>query len=84
MSLNPTPLGGGNLVDIPSASQIFGHIVYSSNIQGILYQSKYRQDQCLAIFPKNFSEEPGHIELSDSPSKGIITRLDRETWQDLL
>ena len=70
--------------DIPSSSQIFGHIVYSANIQGVLYQSKYTEEQCLAIFPENFKEQPGFVELSDSPPKGVITKLDRHSAQNLL
>ena len=57
-----------SLFDIPSSPQIFGHIVYSANIQGILYQSKYTGDQCLAIFPENFKEQTGYVELSDIPT----------------
>ena len=72
-----------NLFNIPSASQIFGHIVYSSNIQGILYRSKYTEKLCLALFPGNFRNQPGYVELSDSSPEETIRRLDKDTWQNI-
>src|SRR5262249_4571598 len=32
--------------DVPSNSQIFGHLVYSSGIEGILYPSKFTNKLC--------------------------------------
>ena len=72
------------MCDVPAPSQIFGHIVYSANIQGILYQSKYTDKKCLVIFPENFKDQDGHIELSDSVADGVgPIRLDRKTWQSI-
>lgn len=65
--------------DVPIASQIFGQLVSSSGIEGILYTSKFTSKDCLAIFPQNFDEN-SFVKLDDPiPQATKIFRLDRET-----
>ncbi len=66
--------------DIPANSQIFGQIVSSAGIEGILYPSKMNGEPCLAIFPKNFKNSPSFIKLDDpAPPETKITILDSTT-----
>lgn len=69
--------------DIPSNSQSFGELVRKAKIEGILYRSKFRDMNCLAIFPENLGPE-SFIELSDSHPDGVITRLDQSTYPNLI
>lgn len=70
--------------DIPSNSQIFGQIVESVDIQGILYKSVKNQAECLAIFPRNFANTGSYVQLVDkSPRETTIRRLDNTTWERL-
>jgi len=69
--------------DVPVASQIFGQMVSEAGIEGILYTSKFRGNDCLAIFPQNF-EESSFIQLDDETPQGIqICRLDPKTWREI-
>ncbi|KTD15542.1 hypothetical protein Lgra_0208 [Legionella gratiana] len=53
-------------VDIPANSQIFGQLVYSSGVEGILYPSKMSSvKKCLAIFPRNFANSSSTIKIQD-------------------
>lgn len=68
--------------DVPIASQIFGQLVSSSGIEGILYTSKFTSSDCLAIFPQNFDEN-SFVKLGDSiPEATKISQLDRKTWNE--
>lgn len=44
-----------NHYDIPKNPQVFGHLIYTANIEGILYPSKLTGKQCLTIYPRNFA-----------------------------
>ena len=68
--------------DIPSNSQIFGQMVQSSGISGILYHSCNNQKECLAIFPKNFKNSSSFIELIDTPpNKKIPRKIDSSNFR---
>ncbi len=70
------------LYDVPSNSQVFGHLVYQAKIEGILYPSKLTKKQCLAIFPRNFENTSSYIQLDDSPAhEKTPTRLDSRQWR---
>lgn len=68
--------------DVPSNSQIFGHLIYSAGIEGILYPSKFTDAPCLVIYPKNFIGTDSFIQLDDeTPHLGVPNRLDAITWR---
>lgn len=68
--------------DVPSNSQIFGHLVYSSGIEGILYPSKFTSKECLVVFPRNFAGTDSFIFLDDEvPHPGIPNILDSNNWR---
>ena len=68
--------------DIPSASQIFGQLVFFAGIEGILYKSKLTGKDCLAIYPDNFEKSDSYIELDDDPpSSKVPTRMDSSNWK---
>ena len=69
--------------DIPSNSQLFGELVKKSKIEAIIYESKYSDEMCLAVFPENLG--PGsYIGLSDSRPAGVVKRLDGGTFTGLI
>lgn len=74
-----------SLYDIPAPSQIFGHLVYSAGIEGIVFPSRFTGCSNLAVFPKNFHRSDSSIELDDEtpPEYNICRRLDRFTWKRL-
>lgn len=68
--------------DVPSNSQIFGHLVYSSGIEGILYPSKFTGKKCLVIFPRNFMGTDSYIMLDDeTPHPKIPNKLTNSNWR---
>jgi hypothetical protein len=68
--------------DVPSNSQIFGHLVYSSGIEGILYPSKFTGKKCLIVFPRNFAGTDSFIMLDDeAPHPKIPNRIDSDNWR---
>jgi len=70
--------------DVPVASQIFGQLVMSAGIEGILYNSKFSNKSCLVIFPQNFDDINGSlIQLDDSaPKETKILKWDVNTWRE--
>jgi len=70
------------LFDIPSNSQIFGQIMMSAGVQGILYPSKMTKKPCLAIYPETFKNSSSYVELQgDLPNPGVAKRMDSQTWE---
>ncbi|KTC94934.1 RES family NAD+ phosphorylase [Legionella feeleii] len=68
--------------DVPANSQIFGHLVYSSGIEGILYPSKLTKEPCLVIYPKNFVGTDSYIQMDDEPPHiKVPIRIDRSNWR---
>ena len=68
--------------DVPSNSQIFGHLIYSSGIEGILYPSKLTGKPCLVVFPRNFVGTDSYIMLDDeTPHSQIPHRIDDSNWR---
>ena len=65
---------------IPSQSQIFGHIAYSSGIQAILYASKFTGKECLGIFPQSFENKNSTVNLADEAEEGVLKELSAKTW----
>lgn len=71
-----------NNADIPANSQIFGHLIYSAGIEGILYPSKFTEMPCLTIFPRNFPGTDSYICLDDeTPHKKVPTKIDAANWR---
>lgn len=69
-------------LDIPANCQIFGQLVVSAGIEGILYPSKFTEKKCLAIYPQNFDSESFIVVDGDTPT-GAISRLDANSWVSL-
>jgi len=68
--------------DVPANSQIFGHLIYSAGIEGILYSSKFTGKQCLAIYPRNFAETNSFLLMDDdAPHKKVPTLIDEKNWR---
>lgn len=71
------------LYDIPSNSQIFGHLIYNAGIEGIIYPSKYTGRSCAVVFPKNFKGTDSFITLDDdAPSAEICIRVDANNCEE--
>ena len=70
-------------IDVPSSPQIFGQLVWEAGIEGILYNSKFSEKECLVIFPQNFDETCGSfVELDDpAPQEAKILKWDVDTWR---
>lgn len=71
--------------DVPSPSQIFGHLAAEAGIEGILYPSKFTGKDCLAIFPQNFDDSSdSFVQLDGELPPGIkISRLDAKIWSEI-
>lgn len=68
--------------DVPANSQIFGHLVYTAGIEGILYPSKFTKDPCLVLFPKNFFGTDSYLQLDDeTPHEKVPIRIDGTNWR---
>jgi hypothetical protein len=68
--------------DVPSNSQIFGHLIYSAGIEGILYPSKFTEKLCLAVFPRNFVATDSFVALDDEvPHPKVPARIDASSWR---
>ncbi|MCD6055582.1 MAG: StPS1 gp25 [Gammaproteobacteria bacterium] len=68
--------------DIPSNSQIFGHLIYSAGIEGILYPSKFTKKPCLIVFSRNFIETDSYVVLDDdAPHETVPRRIDSKNWR---
>lgn len=68
--------------DCPSNSQIFGQLIASAGIQGILYPSKFTHKNCLAIFPKNFEENSSFLKLDDKPPLDNVPKeINGHNWK---
>jgi hypothetical protein len=73
--------------DYPANCQIFGQIAEEAGAEAIEYNSVHTGRPCLAVFPRNFANSDSYVELmDDGPTEfsGMIRRLDRHTWQDLV
>jgi hypothetical protein len=67
--------------DVPSNSQIFGHLVFTAGIEGIIYPSKLTGQECMCIFPRNFAGTSSFVEIDDPAPAGVkATRLDDSNW----
>jgi hypothetical protein len=68
--------------DIPADSQIFGHLVYSAGIDGIVYPSRLTGKDCIVLFPRNFQNTSSFIQLDDDrPHPKVPHRIDSESWE---
>lgn len=68
--------------DVPSNSQIFGHLIYTAKIEGILYPSKFTKKLCVAVFPRNFVGTDSFLKLDDDvPHVKVPARIDATSWR---
>jgi len=68
--------------DVPANSQIFGHLIYSAGIEGILYPSKLTGQLCLVVYPKNFVGTDSFIMLDDEPPhEKVPIKIDGSNWR---
>lgn len=75
------------LFDLPSNSQILGHIAYEAGIQAIKYPSKFTKNICLAIYPANFENNTSYVEISSQVSdamKDIDKRMDKNSFKQFI
>ena len=80
--LDPNWRASPSQFDIPSNSQILGHLVYSAGVEGILYPSKFTGQLCLVVYPKNFLNTDSFIMLDDeAPHEKVPTRIDSTNWR---
>ncbi len=73
-----------SIYDDPPPSQIFGQIVRSSGIEGLLYSSIHSQNKhdckCLALFLENFEDSASFVEVIDSDISK--KRIDQNTFKE--
>lgn len=70
------------VVDVPANSQLFGQLVRSAGIGGILYPSKFTDKKCLVLYPQNFENTSSYIELDDEcPENVSLKRIDKLNWR---
>lgn len=78
----------GMLFDLPSNSQILGHIAFEAGVQAIKYPSKFTKKTCLAIYPQNFYEsEISFVKInSETPNemKDIEKQIDKNTFKNFV
>ena len=68
--------------DVPATSQIFGHLIFSAGIEGILYPSKFTNQSCLVIYPQNFIGTESFLQLDDEPPHPKVPiRIDETNWR---
>ena len=68
-------------LDVPSNSQVFGHLLYIAGIEGVIYPSKLTGKNCLAIFVHNFDKGSSHVQIDgDVPHPKVPRRIDAKTW----
>ena len=70
---------------VPANSQIFGEIVKSSGIAGIIYPSSRKKNKNsgknLAIFPSNFKQTDSYIKIhGEAPHKNTPTKIDGSNY----
>ena len=71
-------------VDVPGAPQIFGQLVWTAGIEGIIFPSSKGGDVCLAIFPENLSAT-SFAELDHTAPPGLThLRLDGKTFREFV
>ena len=71
----------------PSNSQVFGELAMAAGIEAIVFPSSKSNQSCLAVFPQNFANSDAFLALDDDPPDGaskVVTRLDKNTWHDLV
>lgn len=69
-------------LEIPSNSQILGHLLFLSGIDGVVYPSKFTGNDCIALFPQNFEGSTSFIKLDNEvPHKKVPTRIDGSNWR---
>lgn len=67
---------------VPSNSQIFGHLVYLSGVQGVLYTSKLTKKDCLVVFPTNFKNTDSFLKFDDNrPDDRIPEKIDLSNFE---
>lgn len=76
------------LFDLPSNSQILGHIAFEAGIQAIKYPSKFSKKSCLAIYPQNFEYSDSNIQINANETPAAMAdadkRIDRENYKRFL
>ena len=69
-------------LDVPSNSQVFGHLLFISGIEGVVYPSKLTGKDCVAVFTNNFENGSSYIQIDgDVPNTKVPRRIDAKTWQ---
>ena len=66
------------ILNIPSNSQVLGHLCFTAGIEAVLYPSKMNaKKNCLVVFPSNFNNSNSYVEIQGGiPHELIHRRLD--------
>jgi RES domain len=68
--------------DLPANSQIFGQLLYTAQIEGVIYPSKFTGKECVALFPHHFASTNSFIEIDDEvPHEKVPRRIDAGNWK---
>jgi hypothetical protein len=68
--------------DIPSNPQVFGHLLYLAQIEGVIYPSKFMGKECIALFPKHFEFSTSFLKLDhETPHPKVPRRIDSTNWK---
>lgn len=62
--------------DIPANSQVFGQIAYRAGIEAILYTSVKNGKKCMAVFPRNLSDNSSISIDGDLPDFVKVRKLE--------
>lgn len=69
--------------DVPANPQIFGQMIKSTGVCGIVYSSKMNGEDCVVIFPENLTNTDSFIELCDPPpDPNTPKRIDSSNFAD--
>ncbi len=68
--------------DVPANSQVFGHLLYLAQIEGVVFPSKFTGKDCVAVFPHHFQYSTSFVELDhESPHPKVPRRIDTSSWK---
>ncbi len=68
--------------DIPANPQVFGHLLYQAQIEGVIYPSKFTGKACVALYPHHFQNATSFVELDgDTPHPKVPKRIDSSNWK---
>jgi RES domain-containing protein len=68
--------------DVPANPQVFGHLLYQAQIEGVVYPSKFTSKECIALFPHHFQHSTSFVQLDhEPPHQNVPRRIDSSNWK---